>query len=245
MFCEGVFVDEVKSLAATVHYKENKKEPIEPEPEADGGDIGPYLIPVDETSRLALARVLCHDSYYDFTQGLSLLDVPWPIKEELRALDNSGAGPFLQPQDSHNVTEGVEWPSLIGTTSLNVVFRTALFTNAAYLIHGIALRHYFTSTETFCTDPQAFNAVGKQVLQTLGLCRLCNTGNDLLGMAPKYARPNDRIAVLLGCDMPVVLRPKGDHYELIGGCFIEGLMKGEAIASVEMGDLHTESISIC
>lgn len=41
------------------------------------------------------------------------------------------------------------------------------------------------------------------------------------------------IAILYGCSVPVVLRrnpdPKSLHYTFIGGCYIHGMMDGEAI----------------
>jgi hypothetical protein len=38
------------------------------------------------------------------------------------------------------------------------------------------------------------------------------TNTDLIGISPESVEPGDVICVLLGCWMPVVLRPKDGHY---------------------------------
>lgn len=40
----------------------------------------------------------------------------------------------------------------------------------------------------------------------------------------------DELYVILGCDFPMILRPaESDKYEVIGPCFVHGLMLGEAL----------------
>lgn len=44
------------------------------------------------------------------------------------------------------------------------------------------------------------------------------------------SKPDDEVSVLLGCDFPMVLRPRGSNrYEVVGPCFVHGLMLGEAL----------------
>ncbi|KAK7187250.1 ATPase family AAA domain-containing protein 1 [Paraphaeosphaeria sporulosa] len=38
----------------------------------------------------------------------------------------------------------------------------------------------------------------------------------LIGMAPKYAKRGDRIAIMMGCDMAFVLGPNGENYGFVG-----------------------------
>ena len=51
----------------------------------------------------------------------------------------------------------------------------------------------------------------------------------LVGLAPPKARADDVIAILYGCSVPVILRPVGKTYELIGESYIYGKMDGEAV----------------
>ncbi|KAI5363328.1 Putative heterokaryon incompatibility [Septoria linicola] len=52
-----------------------------------------------------------------------------------------------------------------------------------------------------------------------------------MGLTPAAARVGDRIAIVLGCSVPMVVRPKADNngYALIGECFIQGVMYGEVL----------------
>ena len=52
-------------------------------------------------------------------------------------------------------------------------------------------------------------------------------------MVPEFTHLSDKIAVLSDCEMPMILRPRGDFYEVIRKCFAEGLMKGKVAKGVE------------
>ena len=71
------------------------------------------------------------------------------------------------------------------------------------------------------------------------------TVNGLIRWVPSIALPGDKIAILFGCDMPLVLRTRSGKYEVIGGCFVDGLMNGEIAEEVESGSLVPEMITLC
>jgi hypothetical protein len=50
-----------------------------------------------------------------------------------------------------------------------------------------------------------------------------------MGLAPQSAEEAEWICVLLGGRTPFVLRPREDRYELIGPCYVHGIMDGEAM----------------
>ncbi|KAI1212289.1 HET-domain-containing protein [Annulohypoxylon truncatum] len=55
------------------------------------------------------------------------------------------------------------------------------------------------------------------------------TTSGSTGIAPRAARPGDEICVILGCALPLLLRPLGNgKFKLVGPCFMVGLMHGEA-----------------
>ncbi|KAG0650483.1 Heterokaryon incompatibility protein [Hyphodiscus hymeniophilus] len=63
---------------------------------------------------------------------------------------------------------------------------------------------------------------------------LVSKSNNWLGLAPMAAQPEDLICILYGCSVPVVLRPTetiyGDrYYQLVGECYVHGMMDGEAV----------------
>jgi hypothetical protein len=58
---------------------------------------------------------------------------------------------------------------------------------------------------------------------------LANTTNGHLALIPSKARKGDVIAIV-DCPFPIILRPKGQGYEYIGECYLQGFMDGEAFA---------------
>lgn len=57
------------------------------------------------------------------------------------------------------------------------------------------------------------------------------TDEGYVGLAPDMSRPGDCIAVLLGCQSPIVLCPRPEHseeYLVLGECYVHSLMTGEA-----------------
>jgi hypothetical protein len=65
--------------------------------------------------------------------------------------------------------------------------------------------------------------------------RIMVTDEGHVGVAPKEARKGDMVCVLFGCSVPVVLRRReqcdadGPVYELIGECYLDEFMDGEAL----------------
>jgi hypothetical protein len=51
----------------------------------------------------------------------------------------------------------------------------------------------------------------------------------LAGLAPWSTQAGDLVCVLLGCSIPVVLRPMKDYYVLVGEVYVDHFMRGEAV----------------
>jgi hypothetical protein len=60
------------------------------------------------------------------------------------------------------------------------------------------------------------------------------------GLAPAQAKQGDIVCILFGCSVPVLLRRKGQfpncYHELIGECYVYGMMDGEAMDVVACKD---------
>ena len=78
--------------------------------------------------------------------------------------------------------------------------------------------------------------------------RLCSTQHGRIGIIPPYSQKGDRICVFSGAPNPFLLRPSIDPcradrlrtaYELVGVCYIDGVMQGE------LQDLDLEMEMIC
>ncbi|KAI3320241.1 HET-domain-containing protein [Xylariaceae sp. AK1471] len=56
------------------------------------------------------------------------------------------------------------------------------------------------------------------------------TSNGYVGILQGNPHPGDEVFVILGCDVPVLLRPTSSgEYEVVGDCYLHGIMDGEAL----------------
>jgi hypothetical protein len=74
--------------------------------------------------------------------------------------------------------------------------------------------------------------------------RLAETSNGYIGLFPPRVAENDFVCIFKTFTRPVVIRKVGDHYEIVGSCFVTGLMDGEAAEMVRSGRANTETIKI-
>jgi hypothetical protein len=57
----------------------------------------------------------------------------------------------------------------------------------------------------------------------------CITQKGFIGFVPTGFYLDDLICVFVGEGLPCVVRPKGNGYQLIGECYIHGIIKGETL----------------
>jgi hypothetical protein len=55
------------------------------------------------------------------------------------------------------------------------------------------------------------------------------TDSRHMGLGPKTLELDDIVALIYECIYPVILRPEGDHYRVLGVAYIDGIMYGEAV----------------
>ncbi|KAF2679681.1 hypothetical protein K458DRAFT_113171 [Lentithecium fluviatile CBS 122367] len=55
------------------------------------------------------------------------------------------------------------------------------------------------------------------------------TDKQLLGTFPDETRVGDLVVIFLGAAMPFVLRAVGENYQLVGACYVHGIMDGELV----------------
>ena len=83
--------------------------------------------------------------------------------------------------------------------------------------------------------------ISKSSALMMGPCvkrRLARTVNGYLGLVPRETRAGDIIALLPGGRLPFVLRSRGGPWELIGPCYIHGVMYGEAFDESQCGEVR-------
>ncbi|KAL8692679.1 MAG: hypothetical protein Q9218_002352 [Villophora microphyllina] len=90
---------------------------------------------------------------------------------------------------------------------------------------------YLTSVISTSVESQALphHLLDQMLRSVRGRC-LFTTKEGGMGLSPKAAKVGDQVAVVLGCQTPLVLRrnSRGIH-TVVGGCYIDGTMDGEAL----------------
>ena len=56
-----------------------------------------------------------------------------------------------------------------------------------------------------------------------------------MGLGPRLTKPGDLVCVLLGSQVPFILRAVGDWYVLVGECYCHGVMGGKAVRGLYEG----------
>lgn len=62
--------------------------------------------------------------------------------------------------------------------------------------------------------------------------RVFSTASGFFGLGPKTLRSEDLVTILYGIGTPLILRPlnsQAAEYELVGQCYVHGIMDGEAV----------------
>jgi hypothetical protein len=70
------------------------------------------------------------------------------------------------------------------------------------------------------------------------------TNEEHIGKGWKTVQEGDFICIIFGCDVPLVLRLVEDYYELIGDCYIEQFMRGDAMKDFENGRMEVSTFNL-
>ncbi|KAL5316202.1 hypothetical protein ACEPPN_015247 [Leptodophora sp. 'Broadleaf-Isolate-01'] len=96
-------------------------------------------------------------------------------------------------------------------------------------------------------DPDdLINELMTMLLRTTHGRRFALAASHACLMVPEEAEKGDVVVVVLGCDIPLLLRRSGDRWLLIGDCFCFGMMEGEVLQAIEQGILEGgELFTLC
>ncbi|RYN68206.1 hypothetical protein AA0117_g11244 [Alternaria alternata] len=105
--------------------------------------------------------------------------------------------------------------------------------NAKMRIRGKPLASYLKSLGILQKDTKTYDEAAGRVVRFLWSRRLVSTALGYVGITPHFIQKGDTIAVIGGCAVPLVLRPRWQQkpgrlkYEILGECFVYGIMDGE------------------
>ncbi|KAE8450788.1 hypothetical protein EG329_005701 [Mollisiaceae sp. DMI_Dod_QoI] len=72
--------------------------------------------------------------------------------------------------------------------------------------------------------------------------KIFSTQNGLLGLGPCALKEGDLCCILFGASVPFVLRSDNQKYKLVGEAYVQGVMKGEAIADWMLGERYQQKV---
>jgi hypothetical protein len=64
-------------------------------------------------------------------------------------------------------------------------------------------------------------------------------------MVSQHAEAGDHLCILLGCSIPVVVRPTNDGYKFVGNAYLDEYMSGEGILAAERTGYTWKDFRIC
>ena len=76
-------------------------------------------------------------------------------------------------------------------------------------------------------------AVTTQVLSNVKVHDFLISERKRMGLCPRGTVIGDLICIVLGSEVPLVLRPSAEEYLLVGAAYVHGIMDGEAMAEAE------------
>ncbi|KAM3073427.1 hypothetical protein ACMFMG_004677 [Clarireedia jacksonii] len=82
-------------------------------------------------------------------------------------------------------------------------------------------------------------------MHVLAWRRLIVTRDGYLGLAPAASKAGDVVAVVPGCDVPLVLRKEGERFRVLGEGYVHGIMSGELQEMLEKGTRKMVDITLC
>jgi hypothetical protein len=65
------------------------------------------------------------------------------------------------------------------------------------------------------------------------------------GSRNAQTKSGDLIAILFGCSTPIVIRPHGKYFKVVGEAYVQGLMDGKAMEMLESGKVKARSFTFC
>ena len=103
--------------------------------------------------------------------------------------------------------------------------------------YSVPLTQLQTLSATYSIDPQDFFVFRNAGIPRKQRRALFRTRQGLVGNGPDQLQEGDKVCILFGGEVPIILRPEGDHYLLIGESYVHGVMGGEFMMEWENGRL--------
>jgi len=92
------------------------------------------------------------------------------------------------------------------------------------------LKHQFKDEDNKWISPAYTDMFASRILAVCQGRSCFTTTEDYIGLGPSESKTGDIICVLLGCPVPMILRPNGEEkFFVVGECYCHGIMDGAAL----------------
>jgi hypothetical protein len=200
-----------------------------------------YKAAADTSPRIRLAddedEIVVSGGYVDRVSRTAVEYVGDPDSDWLVKVRNFSkeAGSFILNRESYMTGESlfdVQWKTLVRNSSAET-------TLAAPEEYGQQYRDCGQMIEDMTLDGPLpgldnTNSYFKRLFPIMTQYKLCEARTGLVGMVPLDTMVGDLIYIFTGGTMPFILRPSAglqSKYKVVGGCYIHGIMDGEAVRS--------------
>ncbi|KAH7401437.1 hypothetical protein BKA66DRAFT_450431 [Pyrenochaeta sp. MPI-SDFR-AT-0127] len=188
------------------------------------------LKPREGTSaRETVLRVLTADAEYVDEPNSSLFDIPFfadlePDATLVEELHNNG------------------WSNILRSEGFRLLHKFRIRKGEYPLFEGKPFEEWFTKEVTPCDEEGMEKAL--QAVRRISERTFITTEKGNLGSTGVAVKEGDRIFVAPGCSFPFLVRPDGDNYRVVGECYLDGFMNGEALDMLENGELEIGPIQL-
>lgn len=119
---------------------------------------------------------------------------------------------------------------------------------------GLPLRTYFDDaipmtrpdpTTTMFTAPMTARAGKERRLRLTQRGFVGWTPDNMYSDGQNQTRVGVVICVLFGCSVPLVVRPRGDRWQVVGEAYVQEAMDGEALVLLESGECAAQMFTFC
>jgi hypothetical protein len=242
--CQAILVGCVEGIAPECGYEGENPEGKEPEriiqPQTSVSPYGNEKETVD-----ALLRTLLFDPLDDCINRLRILKVPW-FGEDVD--HDAETGSYTTTEKTFvcvKLLAEYGWDESTWSNGL-YLFEGARRHLGLYRVGGKPFKEYFPVEFTQCLVKPTLTDFD-QIWMNVTNRRLITTTTGHFGLAPSIVHPEDQIFVILGCSVPVILRrcDGKKEYEVVGECWVDGFMRGEAVQQLGSGQYNLQDILIC
>ncbi|KAH8692512.1 heterokaryon incompatibility protein-domain-containing protein [Phaeosphaeriaceae sp. PMI808] len=163
-------------------------------------------------------------------KGFSIFPIPWCDDENLKL------GAWAQPG----------WKHCLERYKLSFdAFQQFRLRHTRFNLNGRNFKDFFPPEVTDCTQPEEIGQILESIIARLSHRRLVGTQGGFLGLATENVQDGDLIFILLGCGFPLVLRPQGRCYRVVGEIFVYGIMDGKVMDQLKQGHCALQEVILC